>query len=83
MEKGDQASKSLALYSNCGSVPNSCVILDSFLNLSDPQFPHLWNEDSNTHFQRLLWGLTEPPAWCAQLVEALSKHSCVRVLTRC
>lgn len=37
-----------------GSVPTSCVIMDNFLNLCDPQFPHLWNKDSNTHFKRLL-----------------------------
>lgn len=44
MEEGDQASKSLAVDSNCGSVPTSCVMLDSFLNLSDPQFPHQWKK---------------------------------------
>lgn len=35
-EKGDRALKILALDSNCGSAPTSCVILDNFFNLSDP-----------------------------------------------
>lgn len=60
-EEGDQALKSPALDSNCDPNFPGCVILGNFLNFSNPQFPHLWNEDSNTHFKRLPWELTETP----------------------
>lgn len=72
MEEVDQALKSLTLDSNCESASSSCVILGNLPNFSDPQFSHLWKEDSNTHFKRFLWELAETPAQCAQLMAGTS-----------
>lgn len=56
-----------------GSV-SCCVTMGQFLNMSEPQFPHLSNMDGNTHSTGLialrteqgnvtveLWGLEKPP----------------------
>ena len=55
MEEGDEVLKAPVLNSNHDSSSTSCVILSNILNVSEPQFAHLQNEDSNLLFLLLLF----------------------------